>query len=87
MLVNVETDELDEIGHVRVELGQNDADVLHRGPGLRGEVTRIADVTRGVEIDLAAEEDHLAAPHPVLMRHVYGPVPVSIGPGIASCSH
>ena len=49
---------------------------------LRFEITLVTYRSRGCEIDLAANPDHLAAANCVLVADVNRPVPTTVGPGV-----
>ncbi len=58
--------------------------MIDHGLGLGHEVVGVEHLALRVLVDLATDEDQRAAAQAVLVREMDQPVPVSLGPGVAS---
>ena len=82
-VIDVEAQELDQIGQVGAEFAQDRIEIFDRADGLKLEVAGILNHAVAVEVDLSADPQHLAAADPVLMADADRPVPMALGPGMA----
>ena len=79
-IVRVEGGQHDHVGKVGAEALEHPAHGGHHLARLGRQVTGVAHTSRRIEVDLAADEDHLAATQAMLVRQVDRPVPVPRGP-------
>jgi hypothetical protein len=79
-IVDIEGGEHDHIRQISVEALEHPAHIGHDFDGLGRQIAGVAHIARRIQVDLTANENHIAAAQAVLVRQMDRPVPVALGP-------
>ena len=83
----IEGHELNNICQPRPECMQDRIDVPHDHSRLGSQIKSVQRFASGRLVDLPSHKGHLASTDAVLESQMLIPIPVALGPGIATCGH